>query len=56
MKSNKIIYVGNIYKKQGQNGEVYDPKGISPTLRSGQGMHGRGIGSCNAPKIIIYID
>jgi hypothetical protein len=50
----KIKYIGNVYPSQGQNGDVFDPSGISPSLRSGQGLHGRGIGSCNAPKIIIY--
>ena len=49
--TNKILYVGNIYPSQGQNGDVFNPEGLSPALRSGQGLHGRGIGSCNAPKI-----
>ena len=52
----KIKYVGNVFPSGGQNGDVFDPSGISPALRSGQGLHGRGIGSCNAPKIIIYED
>jgi len=46
-----IKKVGNIYGK-GQNGDVYDGEGLSPTLRSGQGIVGRGIGSCNSPKIL----
>ena len=45
--------LGNIYPSGGQNGEVYDPKGLSPTLRSGQGVKGRGIGSSNSPKIAV---
>ena len=49
---NKIKYIGNIYPSQGQNGDVFDPDGIAPSLRSGQGIKGRGIGSCNSPKII----
>ena len=52
--NDKIIVVGNVFPSQGQNGDVVDPKGLSPCLRSGQGVKGRGIGSCNAPKIIIY--
>ena len=52
----KIKYVGNVFPSQGQNGDVFDTAGISPALRSGQGLRGRGIGSCNAPKIIIYED
>lgn len=43
--------VGNIYPSQGQNGDVYNVEGISPTISAGQGVNGRGIGSCNAPKI-----
>ena len=42
----------NIYNG-GQNGDVFAPDGVSPTLRSGQGVVGRGIGSCNAPKLLI---
>jgi len=47
----KIITIGNLYPSGGQNGAVYDSQGLSPTLRSGQGVKGRGIGSCNAPKV-----
>lgn len=47
------IRLGNIYPSQGQNGDVYSVDGISPTILSGQGVQGRGIGSCNAPKILI---
>lgn len=52
--TDKIICVGNIYPSNGQNGDVFDTKGISPSLRSGQGIKGNGIGSCNSPKVIIY--
>jgi DNA (cytosine-5)-methyltransferase 1 len=48
---NKIIKLGNIYPKHGQNGNIYSIIGLSPTLRSGQGIVGNGIGSNNAPKI-----
>lgn len=47
-----IKKVGNIYPSKGQNGEIYQVDGISPTLRSGQGLTGSGIGSNNSPKII----
>jgi hypothetical protein len=52
--NDRIIYLGNVFPSGGQNGDVFDPRGLSPSLRSGQGVKGRGIGSCNAPKIIIY--
>ena len=54
----KPIQIWNIYPSKGQNGEIYDSRHISPTLLSGQGVAGRGIGSCNAPKIleVIYED
>ena len=44
--------IGNIYPSNGQNGEIYNSDGVSPSLRSGQGVKGRGIGSCNSPKIL----
>jgi hypothetical protein len=52
----KTIKICNIYKSGSQNGSVYSINGISPTIMSGQGVVGNGIGSCNAPKImeIIY--
>jgi DNA (cytosine-5)-methyltransferase 1 len=50
-----IRSLGNMYPSGGQNGEVYDPKGLSPTLRSGQGVKGRGIGSNNSPKIAVPV-
>lgn len=48
----KIVRIGNIYPKNGQNGNIYSIYGLSPTLRSGQGIVGSGIGSNNAPKIL----
>ena len=48
----KCMVVGNIYESQGQNGDVFDTEGLAPTLRSGQGIKGRGVGSCNSPKVI----
>ena len=47
------IILGNIYPSKGQNGDIYSILGVSPTILSGQGVKGRGIGSCNAPKILI---
>lgn len=49
-----IKKVGNIYPSGGQNGNVYNPSGISPTLASGETStkSNGGIGSNNAPKII----
>lgn len=32
---------------------MYNTHGVSPALKSGQGVKGNGIGSCNAPKIIV---
>ena len=46
-----INSIGKISK--GQNGIIYDSNGISPTLRSGQGVIGNGIGSNNSPKVAI---
>ena len=46
--------VGNIYPSGGEQGDVFDPSGISRTLKSGETAnpdHG-GIGSSNSPKII----
>ena len=45
-------YIGNIYPSNGQNGNVWLPI-VSPAVLSGQGVSGNGIGSCNAPKIIL---
>jgi hypothetical protein len=47
--------IGNIYPSQGQNGNIYDLDGKSPTLSSGEGIIGNGIGSSNSPKICIQI-
>lgn len=47
------IILGNIYPSKGQNGDIYSILGLSPTILSGQGVQGRGIGSCNAPKILV---
>jgi DNA (cytosine-5)-methyltransferase 1 len=47
----KINCIGNIYDG-GQNGNVYTDSGLSPSLRSGQGVVGNGIGSSNSPKIV----
>ena len=43
--------VANIYPSGGQNGNVYSEEGKAPALIAGTGLTGRGIGSCNAPKI-----
>lgn len=51
----EINKTGNIYKGKGQNGNVYDPDGISPAISSGEtSTKGNGgIGSNNAPKISV---
>lgn len=49
----QVINVGNIYPSNGQNGNVYDIDGISPTINAGTGVKGNGVGSNNAPKVII---
>jgi DNA (cytosine-5)-methyltransferase 1 len=50
----KILKVGNIYNSQGQNGNIYDENGISPTISAGttDNVKNSGIGSNNAPKIL----
>lgn len=48
-----VYNIGNIYPSNGQNGNVYDIDGISPTINAGVGIKGCGIGSNNAPKVII---
>jgi hypothetical protein len=50
------MMIGNIYPSNGQNGEIHTTGDCSPAIISGQGVKGRGIGSCNAPKIILYDD
>ena len=52
----EIIVLGNVFPSNGQNGDVFDINGISPALRSGQGIVGRGIGSCNSPKILLVYE
>lgn len=52
----RVIVLGNVFPSKGQNGDVFEMTGLSPCLRSGQGIKGRGIGSCNAPKIVVYED
>ena len=49
----QVINVGNIYPSNGQNGNVYDVDGISPTINAGTGVKGNGIGSNNAPKVLV---
>ena len=48
--------IGNIYPSNGQNGAIYTTSDLSPTILSGQGKKGRGIGSCNSPKVVVYED
>ena len=45
--------VGNIYPSGGENGNIYLENGLSPTLKAGTGVKGNGIGSCNAPKVMV---
>ena len=49
----QVKNVGNIYPSNGQNGNIYDVDGISPTINAGTGVKGCGIGSNNAPKVIV---
>lgn len=44
--------IGNIYPSNGEIGNIYMSSGLSPTLKSGQGVKGNGIGSNNAPKVV----
>lgn len=50
------MLIGNIYPSMGQNGNIYTTDGLSPAIISGQGVRGRGIGSNNAPKILVLDD
>lgn len=50
--TDKVIEVGNIYPSNGENGNIYDVSGLSPTLKAGTGVKGNGIGSNNAPKVV----
>ena len=52
MREPKILCEGNIYPSGGQNGNIYNTSGISPTINAGIGVKGNGIGSNNAPKIL----
>lgn len=47
------LVFGNVYPSGGQNGNVYEIDGKSPPLSAGIGIKGRGIGSSNAPKILL---
>lgn len=49
----QVKNIGNIYPSNGQNGNIYDIEGISPTINAGTGVKGNGIGSNNAPKVIV---
>ena len=49
----QVKNVGNIYPSNGQNGNIYDVEGISPTINAGIGVKGNGIGSNNAPKVLV---
>lgn len=51
-----VISVGNMYEKQGQNGQLFSIEGKSKTLSAGTGVSGRGIGSNNAPKVCTPCD
>ncbi len=53
IQTNVLKKVENIYPSGGQNGMIYNNDGIAPTLRSGQGIKGHGIGSNNTPKILM---
>lgn len=48
MDDTKCLIVGYVYKSQ-QNGQVYDPRGVSPTICVG---HHAGV----EPRIIVYED
>jgi site-specific DNA-cytosine methylase len=50
-----IQIVGNIYPSKGENGDIINPEGISKTIKSGSTNNPKngGVGSCNAPKIMI---
>lgn len=50
---NIAVKLGNIYPSGGQNGNIYDVAGISPTILSGETStkSNGGVGSCNSPKV-----
>ena len=47
-KNDEVIIVGQVWRSS-QNGQVYDPRGVSPTICVG---HHAGV----EPKIIVYED
>ena len=47
-----MTILGNIYPSGGENGNVYPTDGLSPTIKAGTGVKGRGIGSSNSPKVL----
>lgn len=47
-----VVKLGNIYPSGGQNGNIYNTEGISPTISAGIGINGSGVGSNNSPKIM----
>lgn len=50
----QLVFIAtNVYPSGGQNGNVYEIDGKSPSLSAGIGIKGRGIGSSNAPKILL---
>lgn len=57
VKKRKCLLVGNIYESKGQNGNVYLPASVSPTILSGEtnNKNNGGIGSNNAPKILMEV-
>ena len=50
--SKKVMHLGNIYGKS-QNGQILSIFGVCKTQMSGQGQNGRGVGSNNAPKVVV---
>lgn len=52
----EAIAIGNMYPKQGQNGQLFSIYGKSKTLSAGTGKSGRGIGSNNSPKVLIPVN
>jgi hypothetical protein len=50
------MLIGNIYPSMGQNGNIYTTDNLSPSIISGVGVKGRGIGCSNAPKILVLDD
>ena len=48
----KVVHLGNIYG-QSQNGQILSIFGVCKTQMSGQGQNGSGVGSNNAPKVVV---